>query len=271
MGYRDNNAALINKSNSLTYINNKHIVLGLETNPGNYSKLTVEGFYKKYDNYPFLLGDSISLANLGGNFGVIGNEPVTSTSEGRSYGVEFLAQKKLNKSFYGIIAYTWVRSEFRDKNEKYIPSAWDNQHIISMTGGIKLKKNWEIGMRFRFSGGSPFTPYDSITSSLRSVWDINSFGIFDYNNLNSQRLGSNHGLDIRIDKKWYWKKVTLNLYLDIQNAYNFKTITPQSLIAERDLDGNIIINPDDNSRYKLKYIENISGTVLPSIGLQFEF
>jgi hypothetical protein len=271
MGYRDNNAALVNKSNSLTYINNKHIVLGLETNPGNYSKLTVEGFFKKYDNYPFLLGDSISLANLGGNFGVIGNEPVTSTSEGRSYGIEFLAQKKLNKSFYGIIAYTWVRSEFKDKNGKYIPSAWDNQHIVSVTGGIKLKKNLEIGMRFRFSGGSPFTPYDSITSSLRSVWDINSFGVFDYNNLNSQRLPSNHGLDVRIDKKWYWKKVTLNIYLDIQNIYNFKTITPESLIAERDVDGNIIVDPNDSSRYKLKYIENISGTVLPSIGLQFEF
>jgi hypothetical protein len=126
-------------------------------------------------------------------------------------------------------------------------------------------------MRFRFSGGSPFTPYDSITSSLRSVWDINSFGVFDYNNLNSQRLPSNHGLDVRIDKKWYWKKVTLNIYLDIQNIYNFKTITPESLIAERDVDGNIIVDPNDSSRYKLKYIENISGTVLPSIGLQFEF
>jgi hypothetical protein len=67
------------------------------------------------------------------------------------------------------------------------------------------------------------------------------------------------------------KKVTLNIYLDIQNIYNFKTITPESLIAERDVDGNIIVDPNDSSRYKLKYIENISGTVLPSIGLQFEF
>ena len=117
MGYRNNNNDLINKENEITYINNKHLVFGIETNPGNFSKLTVEGFYKKYDNYPFLLKDSISLANLGGDFGVIGNEAVSSTSQGRSYGVEFLAQKKLNKSFYGIMAYTWVRSEFKDKNQ----------------------------------------------------------------------------------------------------------------------------------------------------------
>ena len=58
----------------------------------------------------------------------------------------------------GILAYTWVRSEFKDKYNAFVPSAWDNKHIISMTGGIKLKKDWEFGMKFRFSGGSPYTP-----------------------------------------------------------------------------------------------------------------
>ena len=271
MGYRNNENQLVNKVNEITYINNKHIVFGLETNPGNFSKVTLEGFYKKYDNYPFLLGDSISLANLGGDFGVIGNEPVTSTSEGRSYGIEFLAQKKLNKSFYGILAYTWVRSEFKDKNDNYVPSAWDNKHIISMTGGIKLKNDWEIGMRFRFSGGSPYTPYNDTISSLINVWDVNSFGVFDYNQLNGERLKSNHGLDVRIDKKWYWKKVTLNIYLDIQNLYNFQAETPRSLIVVTDENGNKISDPNDPSRYQIKYLENTAGTLLPSIGIQFEF
>ena len=271
MGYRNSSNELINKNNSLTYINNKHLVFGIETNPGNFSKITLESFYKKYDNYPFLIGDSISLANLGGDFGVIGNEEVTSSSKGRSYGVEFLAQKKLNKSFYGILAYTWVRSEFKDKNDEYKPSAWDNQHIISITGGVKLKKDWEIGMRFRFSGGAPYTPYDTLNSSYTSVWDVNSFGVFDYDNLNGRRLKSNHGLDIRIDKKWYWKKVTLNLYLDIQNLYNFQSETPASLIALIDENGNKVLNSNDPSRYQLKYINNTSGTALPSVGLQFEF
>ena len=116
MGYENNYGELVNKNNGITYINNKQIVLGLETNPGNFSKITLEGFYKKYNNYPFLLGDSISLANLGGNFGVIGNEAVSSNSQGRSYGIEFLAHKKIKQIFHGIFAYTLVRSEFKDKN-----------------------------------------------------------------------------------------------------------------------------------------------------------
>ena len=272
MGYRNNNNELVNKNKEITYINNKHLVFGIETNPGNFSKITLEGFYKKYNNYPFLLDDSISLANLGGDFGVIGNEAVSSTSEGRSYGVEFLAQKKLNKSFYGIMAYTWVRSEFKDKNNKFIPSAWDNRHIISLTGGFKFKKDWEIGMKFRFSGGSPYTPYDTLNSSYSYLWDVNSFGVFDYNQLNGVRLKSNHGLDIRIDKKWYWKKVTLNVYLDIQNLYNFQAETPPSLIAVRNTDGSYeTITGSSPERYNLRYIDNTAGTVLPSIGLQFEF
>ena len=53
MGYRNNENQLVNQENEITYINNKQIVFGLETNPGNFSKVTVEGFYKKYENYPF--------------------------------------------------------------------------------------------------------------------------------------------------------------------------------------------------------------------------
>ena len=106
LGYRDFSNNLINKENGVTFIQADHLVSGIEFNPNKFSKITVEGFYKWYNNYPFLLRDSISLANLGGDFGVIGNEPVESASSGRSYGIEFLAQQKLSESIYGIVAYT---------------------------------------------------------------------------------------------------------------------------------------------------------------------
>lgn len=270
MGYRDNNI-LVNKENEITYISNDHIVAGLEFNPATFNKITVEGFYKNYNNYPFLVNKNVSLANLGGDFGVIGNEEVTSSSKGRAYGIEFLAQQKLSKTFYGILAYTWVRSEFKDQNDLYKPSSWDNGHIISLTAGMKFKKNWEIGAKFRFSGGSPYTPFDTLNSSYIQVWDVTNMGLLDYNQLNEFRLKPNHGLDIRIDKKWYWKKMALNVYLDIQNVYNFQAEITPSLIIPTDDNGNRLINSNDPSRYQTKLIENSSGTLLPSIGLQFEF
>ncbi|MBT8195329.1 MAG: TonB-dependent receptor, partial [Bacteroidia bacterium] len=109
LGYRDSINVLTNKNNNINYIQSKHLVAGFDYNPNDYSKLTIESFYKLYDNYPFLLNDSISLANFGGDFGVVGNEPANSTSEGRSYGLEVLLQQKLSSSIYGLISYTYVR------------------------------------------------------------------------------------------------------------------------------------------------------------------
>ena len=63
----------------------------------------------------------------------------------------------------------------------------------------------------------------------------------------------------------------MDRYLDIQNAYNFQSETAPSLIVPRDVNGNRLINSNDPSRYQTKLIDNVSGTLLPSIGLQFEF
>ena len=136
----ENNGTYLNQD--AEYIQCDHAVLGLEYNPTNYSKITVESFYKNYDNYPFSDSVGISLANLGGDFGVIGNENITSSSKGRSYGLEFLAQQKLSSSVYGILSFTYYKSEFEDKNNQYVPSAWDNRYILNLTAGKKVQKQY---------------------------------------------------------------------------------------------------------------------------------
>ncbi|NQY10653.1 MAG: TonB-dependent receptor, partial [Flavobacteriales bacterium] len=270
MGYRDSQSTLINQS-KIKYIQADHFIAGLEYNPTELSKITVEGFYKIYQNYPFQLLDSISLANLGGDFGVIGNTPIASISEGRSYGFEILAQQKLSSSIYGILSYTYVRSEFKDKNEVFIPSSWDNRHILNITAGKKLKKNWEVGVKFRLLGGAPYTPFDLNTTALKNVWDITRQGVYDWDQLNTKRNQLIHGLDIRIDKKWYFKKWAMNLYIDIQNVYNFQADGPSYIDVDKDAQGNPITNPSDPLAYKITEYENTSGTILPSIGLMMEF
>jgi len=271
LGYRDQKGILANKENEVTYIQSDHLVGGLEFNPNQYAKITIESFYKVYDNYPFLIKDSISLANLGGDFGIIGNEEVTSSSEGRSYGAELLLQQKLSKKFYGILAYTWVKSEFSDKDGQFRPSAWDNRNIISATCGKQFNKNWEVGVKFRYSGGSPYTPYDLERSSVISIWNVSRRGLPDYNRLNENRFSANHGMDIRIDKKWYLNKMTINLYMDIQNLYNFQAETQSFVTVVTDADGNPVISSTDPNSYETKLLENVSGTVLPSIGIMLEF
>ncbi|MEX2596226.1 MAG: TonB-dependent receptor [Salibacteraceae bacterium] len=270
MGYRDNENNLVNRQLGVGYIQADHYVAGIEYLPANNTKITIEGFYKQYQNYPFLIRDSVSLANLGSDFGVIGNEPVESKSDGRAFGVEFFAQQKLFKGFYGIIAYTLVKSEFEDKNDDFKPSAWDNGNIVTLTGGKKFAGDWELGVRFRYLGGAPYTPYDAQLSALKSNWDLRGVGVLDYDLLNSERNGAVHQLDVRLDKRFFFKKWSLNVYLDIQNLYNYQAPLAPFITVERDQNGQPLENPNDPTRYQTKTIENFSGTILPSIGLIIE-
>lgn len=271
MGFRDNAGVLVNRDNGLTYIQSDHAVAGLSyTFPTN-TRISVEGFYKTYSNYPFLTRDSLTLANLGGDFGVVGNEAATSTSEGCTYGVELFIQQKLYKGFYGLLSLTLLRSEFEDKNGNLVPSAWDSRSFLTATAGKKFKRGWEAGLRLRYGGGNPYTPLDVQRSSLRAFWDIRGLGIPDYSRLNQERLQAFYNLDLRVDKKYFFDKWSLNLYLDIQNATGFQSESPPVLLLERDDNGTPLINPDDPSRYQLKSLTNTLGTVLPTIGVIVEY
>lgn len=270
LGYSEGENNFINQVNNITYIQSDHLVGGVEYRTNKGLRFSVEGFYKKYNNYPFSIRDSVALANLGADFGVIGDEEVISTGVGRSYGVEFFAQQKLYKNFYGIVAVTYVTSEFADKNGTYIASSWDNKTIISLTAGKKFKGNWEAGLKWRFSGGLPYTPYDANYSSLTYVWDLNGQGVLDFDQLNSKRLEPFHQLDIRIDKKWFFEHWNLDVYVDIQNLYNHKTELQSYIDVVKDIDGNPVINPEDPARYQITTLQNESGTLLPSIGIIIE-
>ena len=100
------------------------------------------------------------------------------------------------------------------------------------------------------------------------VWSVNGQGILDYSNINSLRNPSFHQLDIRIDKKYYFKKWTLNIYLDIENVYNKVAVLGPNLSVVRNEFGEPIENSD--GLYDPLYIENTYGQFLPSIGLIIE-
>jgi hypothetical protein len=271
LGYRDSLNTLANKANGVTFIRADHIVAGVEWIPWENARITAEGFYKMYNNYPFLLNDSISLANLGADFGVIGNDAIVSNSTGRAFGAEFLIQQKLYKGFYGILAYTIVRSEFKTKFNEYAPSAWDNGHIVSLTAGKKFNKGWEVGARWRFQGGTPYTPYNLALTAQQSVWNVAGRGILDYSQINSLRFSPIHQLDMRVDKKWFLKKFSLNLYFDVQNVYNKQLELQPNITVVRDANGNPVTDPNNPNAYLLKLLPNTSGTVLPTLGIILEF
>ena len=278
LGYRDSAGTLVNQD--LKYIRSMHFVFGVaQVFRKLKSRLAVEAFYKDYSQYPFLYPDEISLANLGSDFGVIGNRPATSTNNGRAYGIEFSYEQKLYKGFYGIGALTLVRSEFDgnvydaqgNSTIKLIPSSWDNKVIISVTAGKKFGKNWEFGAQYQFSGGTPFTPYDVDASSNIQNWDNIGRGILDYTQLNTKRFSGFNRLNVRIDKKWYFDKFSLDIYFDVQNLLGASIEGQPYLDTQKDANGNSIVDPNNANNYLMQTLENSEGTRIPSLGLIFEF
>jgi len=274
LGYREN-GVLVNKENDLAAIGVNHFIAGAEYNPDEDSKMTIEAFFKGYDHYPVSLRDSVSLANKGGDFGVVGDEPVVSSGKGRAYGIELQYRRKVIDNINMLFTYTFVRSEFSGLDGNYIPSAWDARHIINVLGSKNFRRNWTLGLKWKFSGGAPYTPYDEYTSSLVQAWDAQGRPYLDYEAYNTLRFKPFHQLDIRVDKEYFFDKWSLTLYMDIQNAYNFKAQSQDILLPVSDSNGNYIIaNPSDPvnlQRYEMKRIESLSGTLLPTVGIIVEF
>lgn len=263
------NDELINKKNNLKYLSVDHLIGGIEYRPSKAVMLSVEGFLKSYSNYPFSIKDSISLANKGSDFGVIGDEEVRSVSEGRAYGAEFQVRVNSNKGFNFNLAYTLVRSEFKDGKGNYLVSSWDSKHLLVLTTTKIFKKEWRLGARWRFVGGLPYTPYDMDRSSLVKAWNLTGSPYFNNSRLNSERFKAFHQLDLRVDKTYYLKKMTGKFYLDFQNIYGFKSQQQDIIVREEDANGNFILT-DNGTRYQLKRISNTSGTVLPTLGIIIE-
>ena len=271
LGYRDASGTLVNKENGIKYIQVNHLVAGIEFRPSDNSQVTVEGFYKKYADYPFSVRDSVSLASKGADYGVYGDEAVLPISKGNAYGFEILGRIKEYKGINAVITYTFVRSEFTNKKGIYIPSSWDNRHLLTITGTRSFRKNWDLGFKWRYIGGAPYTPWNVERSAVKTAWDAQGTGYIDYSKFNENRLKAFHQLDLRVDKSWYYNKWSLMLYFDIQNAYNFKADQQDYLVRVEDATGKPVTDPNDPNKYLLKTIKSNSGTVLPTLGIMIEF
>ncbi|MBK7680248.1 MAG: TonB-dependent receptor [Chitinophagaceae bacterium] len=193
LGFADNNNVLVNKNSK--YQRSTHYTTGFEYLPNDGLRFTIEGFYKKYSQVPVSIRNGISLANLGTDFTLLGNEAVTSNGKGKAYGLEFFVQKKLTNKFFGIFSYTFYRSLYAGRNEKYIASSWDNQHLLSITAGYKFPRNWELGLKFRYQGGAPYTPFDETLSRLNYL--SQGVGTLNYAQLNTNRLSGFNSSDVR--------------------------------------------------------------------------
>ena len=273
LGYLDNAGVAANKN--LDYIQSTHYVLGTQFLPRNDLRFTFETFYKNYSNYPVSVRSGTSLANQGAEYASVGSEQVLSAGDGETYGFEVFVQQKLVKNFFYVASYSYVVSKFSGFDQQLISSSWDNRSLLSLTLGYKLKRNWDLGLKYRYAGGSPYTPFD-LQQSQQNYVTLGT-GISDFNRLNSERLSAFSQLDFRVDKRINFKRTALNIYIDIQNILKQENDSFPKYTFKRTDDNNNFLTTDgnaikaDGSNGIPFILNNKSGNVIPSFGVIFEF
>jgi len=183
-------------------------------------KVRVEGFYKRYTDYPASINQPyLVLANTGGGFGgseenfaSYGPGPLVSEGSGRSYGVEFLVQKKLSDiPLYGILSLTISDTRFTALDGVERAGTYDQPLIFNASIGYRFDDRWEASAKFRFASGKPYTPFNPDGTQSSGAY-------------NSLRMDNAHSLDVRVDRRWNFASWNLIVYLDIQNVYNNKYV-----------------------------------------------
>ena len=269
LGFKNNNGVYANKY-ALRYMQVSQGSVGLNWRKGDTFEVSVEGFYKDYDKIPLSVADGIPLTCKGNDYGVIGNELLTSTAQGRSYGAELLLKWQIAKKLNLASSFTLFKSEYRtDKESEYIASAWDNRFIFNLRGTYNLPRHWSVGMKVSCIGGAPYTPYDADKSSLVTAWNAQGKPYYDYTRYNEERLPAFTQVDIRIDKTFYLKRCMLGFYIDLQNIAGSKLKQADVLMST-----GVIKNPDApiaEQRYVMKSLKQESGTLLPTLGITFEY
>jgi len=181
-------------------------------------RIRLEGFYKRYSDYAASVDRQyLVLSNTGAGFGgtddgfsSYGFDRLASAGVGRSYGVEFLAQKKLSEiPLYGLVSITWADTRFTALDGVERPGSFDQRFIFNIGGGYRFDERWEASLKYRFATGMPYTPF-------------NPDGTQNVEEYNSLRMDNNGILDLRIDRRWNFAGWDLIVYLDIQNVLNNK-------------------------------------------------
>ncbi|WP_242516217.1 TonB-dependent receptor domain-containing protein [Sorangium cellulosum] len=192
-----------------------HYGLGVEQEITPQIDVTVDGFYKQLDRLVTYAPEKDGYANQG---------------TGYAAGGEVLLKYKPDERFFGWAAYTLSRSVRTDRpGEEEHLTPYDQTHVLTVLGSLRLGRGWELGARFRLVSGNLVTPYvcnpdneGCNPNRLNALYHASSARYVpipaggDY----SERMPLFHQLDLRADKTWRFKTWQLAFYVDVQNVYN---------------------------------------------------
>ncbi|MBI5403973.1 MAG: TonB-dependent receptor [Ignavibacteriae bacterium] len=208
------------QNKNLNSIKCEHYVFGIEHMLSSSFNAVVEIYHKVYNGYPVSLDDPrYILIDGGANYGPNLVGASTSAGYGDIKGLDISLQKKLTgNGIYGLLTYSYSKSGFTALAGGEKPAAFDPTHQFTVIAGYQVADDWLIGIKFKYAGGRPYTPFDNAKSKSLGR------GVYNMDKFNGERYIDYHRLDLRVDKKFYFKAATLTAYMELQNVYNRENV-----------------------------------------------
>jgi outer membrane receptor protein involved in Fe transport len=158
-----------------------------------------------------------------------------NTGTGYARGIEFSLQKKFTSGFVGSASYSYSISRRKDNStQAEYDFEYDRPHIINLIAGMEIGDGWQIGAKFQFASGNPYTPVIGVVRKAGVYYLVDG-------EMNSARYPDYHKIDIRVDKQFIFLGWSLTAYLDLWNVYNRSNIISYSYKA--DTGGGITMTP----------------------------
>ena len=211
-----------NNRNTLKEIGADHLVAGFDYLLTENTRFTCEGYYKTYFDYPVVNKpgyEMVSMANVGADFGADGMYELGSRGKGKVKGVDLMIQKKVVDHIWGLASYSFSDIQHTALDNMYRPGKFDNRHVLSLVLGFRLSKKHEFSFKYRYAGGTPYTPFDDVASKAADT------GVLDLTRLNDLRYDDYQRLDLRYDSRDFYEHFTLISYMSIENVFDQKNPT----------------------------------------------
>jgi TonB family protein len=138
--------------------------------------------------------------------------------EGRSYGVEVLLRRRLERGLYGWVSYTLSRSERFVEGGNVVPFNFDQTHVLNLALSWNINARWRLGGRFQLATGNPTRTvtgafFDADVDRHRPLYLPQGEG------MPQERLPTFHQLDVRVDYRFRLGPFDMSAYLDVINVY----------------------------------------------------
>jgi hypothetical protein len=203
-------------NNTIDPLRADHYVTGIVFRPDNSLRLTAEGYWKEYRDYPVASQfPEVTLANIGDTFDVRESLfPLTSQGKGRAVGVELALEKQFTDRWFAQANLAFSKTRHAGLDGVMRPGAFDYPFVANFVGGYRLTDRWELALRFAYLTGRPYTPYDETASAAQHR------GIYDLARINGLRAADYLRIDIRADRTIIAGPNPLIVFAGVQNLTN---------------------------------------------------